>query len=494
MVSETDRTKRALVSLLKTLAGIYAVTLNVTRESSDKDVSSAYRKLSRKTHPDRGGQVQHQTDLNNAHDAWEDAKKSKAQHGGSGRRSGGASAGVDAVGTVRAQRDAERKCFRFDGLGVLLTYQKFADTGAWEPFLNMVRSSLSKWKVRYWGATMETNADGGYHFHLMLQFFRAQNRHVRQFVFQEVCPNGESNDLLGEGWCKKKLQESLNRGFFYVFANKEGTVRNASGELLVAGNYEPAWTDARCKYTVKGQWLDSLFKAHKLSFETYDDYVHLARDGVPYRKRNLDACLERAKEKKQRQEMQERIQRIQSNPEVYQPFKAVPEAQAWLELFKKDALRYPLLVVHAPSYCGKTEWALSLFKRPLELRVGASPHFPEKMRDFDKAKYDGIVIDDVRDLTFVSENQEKLQGKYNSLVEFASTAGGTCAYLRDLFQVPVVVTVNNDTRNLHFLGEGNHDFLSKKANVHYLHFTGKPGEAPPATAWVPVSTDLRESA
>ena len=54
MVSETDRTKRALVSLLKTLAGIYAVTLNVTRESSDKDVSSAYRKLSRKTHPDRG--------------------------------------------------------------------------------------------------------------------------------------------------------------------------------------------------------------------------------------------------------------------------------------------------------------------------------------------------------------------------------------------------------------------------------------------------------
>ena len=78
-------------------------------------------------------------------------------------------------------------------------------------------------------------------------------------MFQEVCPNGESNDLLGEGWCKKKLQESLNRGFFYVFANKEGTVRNASGELLVAGNYEPAWTDARCKYTVKGQWLDSLF-------------------------------------------------------------------------------------------------------------------------------------------------------------------------------------------------------------------------------------------
>ena len=39
MVSAIDRCKRVLVSLLKTLAGIYSVTVNVTRESSDKDVS-----------------------------------------------------------------------------------------------------------------------------------------------------------------------------------------------------------------------------------------------------------------------------------------------------------------------------------------------------------------------------------------------------------------------------------------------------------------------
>ena len=46
MVSLIDRTKRALVSLFKTLAGIYGVAVNVTRDSADKDVSSAYRKLS----------------------------------------------------------------------------------------------------------------------------------------------------------------------------------------------------------------------------------------------------------------------------------------------------------------------------------------------------------------------------------------------------------------------------------------------------------------
>ena len=51
IVSAIDRCKRVLVSLLKTLAGIYSVTVNVTRESSDKDVSPAFRKLLRKTDP-----------------------------------------------------------------------------------------------------------------------------------------------------------------------------------------------------------------------------------------------------------------------------------------------------------------------------------------------------------------------------------------------------------------------------------------------------------
>ena len=149
----------------------------------------------------------------------------------------------------------------------------------------------------------------------------------------------------------------------------------------------------------------------------------------------------------------------------------------------KDALRYPLLVVHEPSYCGKTEWALSLFKRPLELKVGTLQHFPEAMRRFDREKFDGLVLDDVRDLTFLSEHQEKLQGKYSGAVEFASTPGGKCAYWRDLFKVPVVVTVNDSTKNLHFLRPGVHDFLGKTENIRYLGFSGRPGEVPPSTAF-----------
>ena len=153
-------------------------------------------------------------------------------------------------------------------------------------FLDHVKVRLVPWKVRFWCATMETNRDGTYHLHLMLQFYRAHDRHAQTFVFSGVRPNAQSNDLLGEGFCKRRLQQSLDRGFFYVWANKVGTVRGGDGELLVAGNYQPAWADAQSTYPVAGSFLDKLFKAYKLSEDVYEEYLYLCRDGVSFRKRN----------------------------------------------------------------------------------------------------------------------------------------------------------------------------------------------------------------
>ena len=48
--------------------------------------------------------------------------------------------------------------------------------------------------------------------------------------------------------------------------------------------------------------------------------------------------------------------------------------------------------------------------------------FPETMRHFQRAVHDGLVLDDVKDLNFLVSHQEKLQGKYDALVEFGSTA------------------------------------------------------------------------
>ena len=86
------------------------------------------------------------------------------------------------------------------------------------------------------------------------------------------------------------------------------------------------------------------------------------------------------------------------------------------------------------------------------------PHFASPLTGY----HDAIVLDDIRNLQFLVDHQEKVQGKYDCLVEFGSTAGGTCAFHVDLFGVPVVATVNYSTQNLGFLD--NHDWLANPGN------------------------------
>ena len=472
MVSAVDRTKRALVSLLKSLAVVYRVVLSVTRESSDQDVRTAYRKLSRKVHPDHNGDEEHQKSLNNAYEEWQTAEKERKQQStGPGRP----------VAQSTSKHEQRRgPGFRFQGVGVLLTFQKFEDEGVWQRFVAFLQMGLERWGVLYWCATMETNGDGTFHLHAMLQFHRAKNRDVGDFTFEAVRPNGRPNDLLGEGWGGRREQVSLDRGFFYVFADKVGTAR-VEGQECVAGNYKPAWTGEPKSYPVRGQWVDNLLKAYKLTLDSYDAYLHLCRDGVPFRKRNLEALRQREDELELKHELKDRAKRLRNNPTVYQPFSLVPEAQAWLEVFQAERMRYPLLLVLAPSFTGKTEWAKSLFSSALLVQIGDLGHFPAKMRQFSRKLHDGLVVDDVRDLAFLTLHQEKLQGSYENAVEFGSTPSGDYSYWRDLWKVPVVVTVNHDTKNLDFLQTS--DWLSKKTNVHFLSFSSKPGDAPPQTSW-----------
>ena len=130
----------------------------------------------------------------------------------------------------------------------------------------------------------------------------------------------------------------------------------------------------------------------------------------------------------------------------------------------------PVLLLLGASMSGKTEFAASLFKRPLELKVGPLLHFPDKLRSFDRKLHDGIVLDDVRDLQFLTENQDKLQGKYSAELVFGLTPGGQYKYEKYLFRTPVVATCNYSTLNLSFLD--NHDWLSKSGNCVVVHYRG----------------------
>ena len=54
------RAKRAFVSVLLKLAVDYGVAADVNRESDDKAISQAYRRVVRKVHPDKGGEIQNE--------------------------------------------------------------------------------------------------------------------------------------------------------------------------------------------------------------------------------------------------------------------------------------------------------------------------------------------------------------------------------------------------------------------------------------------------
>ena len=185
------------------------------------------------------------------------------------------------------------------------------------------------------------------------------------------------------------------------------------------------------------------------------------------RKRNLDAVRQWEEDAEEDEERAETVRRVRQN--CFTPFSEVPEVTAWLALFSQEVDRYPFLVVLGPSRSQKTEFAKALFKNPLELKVGSLEHFPDGMRMFSRKVHDAVVLDDCRDFAWLVQHQEKLQGKVDAKVEFASTPGGTCAYTKWLHRVPLVVTANFTTKNRHLLDSD--DFLGHEQNRVVVHRT-----------------------
>ena len=405
-----------------------------------------------------------------------------------GERSEGVEEGTVVVRETAGPPPRAPATFRIHNVAVLLTYSLGQpSTCVWPRFLKFVRSSRKKWSLRHWSATLEETDHGAMHAHLMIQFLDRADVPSTVFAFDGVKPNARPAwaDYLGEAFSTRNPQPSFDRGFFYVWADKVGTMRMPDDTICVDGDYAPAWTGSRKKYKPQRKWAQALWEAHKLSHDVYDDLLFKTRQGVVGAKRNLDAVREHEYEQAEQAEMAAVAKRIRGNRELLRPFLQVPEAEQWLDHFQKDALRFPILLVLGPSFVGKTEWSKSLFKNPLELKVGTLQHFPEKMREFHRGVHDGVVLDDVRDLDFLAQHQHVLQGKYDTRVEFATTPGGQCVYRRWLYRVPFVATVNYSTANLGYLRT--HDWLKKKENCVLVEFQQPPVEPPQGLAQLPVS-------
>jgi curved DNA-binding protein CbpA len=235
--------KRALVTILLELARLYSLTLTVTRESEDKVVEAAYKKLVLKVHPDKGGCTSAFQKLQAAREKWLDSQKTNPAKGGRPQKT---------VPETAALPDdlpeGLNSVYRIQSSGILLTYQKTAGPEGWDAFCKWVEGKLKTWQVRYWCATLELCQKGQHHVHLMLQFTSARERTLDDFWYKGLKPNASTNDLCGEGRSGKKLQQSLDRAFFYVYADKKGTARDAAGKQCTCGNYWPAWTEESMTY------------------------------------------------------------------------------------------------------------------------------------------------------------------------------------------------------------------------------------------------------
>jgi hypothetical protein len=408
-VSRLGSVTRAFVSVLLLLAKKYDLVLAITRDSSPTDLQKAYRKVALKAHPDKGGSKTEAQQLNAAKENWDKERKTRPQ------QPGRPCADPGGVTLPCAQRRRnQRREYRVNAAVVLLTYHGVANLEHWHIFLAFVRGSMKKWGVKKWCATLEACETGALHTHLALQFSTAVDRTSNSFAFEGRPPNVNAGDYLGEGFNGKRHQQSVNRGFFYVFANKVGTQKEADGVPCFEGNHVPVWVAAKkgqSRYAVLGKWCETLWKERKLDHGVYKEYLYLTRDGVQARKRNLEEVRRWEGERAEAQEREAATQRVKAK---LRPFDEVPAAIGWLALFSEERDRYPFLVVLAPSRAGKTEWAKSLFRHPLVLQVGDLEHFPDGLRNFERGVHDGIVLDDLRDFSFCVRHQEKLQGKVDN--------------------------------------------------------------------------------
>ncbi|CAE8653377.1 unnamed protein product [Polarella glacialis] len=80
-VSPLQRAKRAFVIVLQSIAAAYSVQLDVTRESADNLVTSAFRRVAKKVHPDKGGKLVDSQRLLAARQLWEDALRAAGANG-----------------------------------------------------------------------------------------------------------------------------------------------------------------------------------------------------------------------------------------------------------------------------------------------------------------------------------------------------------------------------------------------------------------------------
>ena len=105
--SSLQHAKRSFVTVLLTIAAFYSVRLTITRDASDEDCTKAFKRVSLKAHPDKGGLLAHSQALNAAKENWDKARRNNTRE-----REGPKKRGSGDVIATQTQRQDKKKARR----------------------------------------------------------------------------------------------------------------------------------------------------------------------------------------------------------------------------------------------------------------------------------------------------------------------------------------------------------------------------------------------
>ena len=120
--------------------------------------------------------------------------------------------------------------------------------------------------------------------------------------------------------------------------------------------------------------------------------------------------------------------------------------------FLKVRPRYKFLILHADSRAGKTSFAESLFLSPFVVTVEDNPILD--LKGFDRAKHDGIVLDNCNSFKQLLGWRAVLQAR-NTKTKGGQSATQMYAYSQYIFMVPIAATVDFDAKDAYLVEAGN---------------------------------------
>lgn len=382
------------------------------------------------------------------------------------------------------EKDKTTKEFRMRGYAFLCTYNhRDLREEHFAAFGKFVEAFVKEHQVKYWTISCEKSlrsADAGrIHKHFFMQFKKqidesAGKALVRWKITEtwEVNPDIRPNILAVEidnstpgikqlAARGSTIQSSLVTGHFYLAMDgKPGKIRHET-------NYVPFvdyWPDKirLDKFRLAGKITDEWW-LHYHSLLTVG-FARVWEDTKAKRRYEEDLNVQ-----KMRREAADVEAGLRSSGKLL-AFPGYEPVEEWLAHFTQDNVRFPVLLLLGPSHRGKTEFAKSLFTKPLVLTVGSSNLIPNGLREYERYGDDphtGIVFDDVRDLHFITNYQEVFQGK-TTIHEFGRSPTGMNSYFKLLYRTPMVFTTNFSTKNLDFLYAD--DFCNKKANIRLVRY------------------------